>query len=845
MAGGKLNLGTLAYLLELDDDPFDKALKGSEAKAQKAGSGMTKGLTLPLVAVGAAAAKLSLDFESTFSQMQGLAGVTADEVDGLKKSVLGLAGETGKAPQELAEALYFIRSAGVTGAAAMEALEYSAKGAAAGLGSTVEVADAITSAMNAYGTEVLSAAEATDVLVNAAREGKAEPAELAKQFGRLLPVAAELGISFNDVGAGLAFLSRTSGDAALSATGLGAIMNKLLKPSQQGAELLAEYGMSAETVRKSIAEKGLLGTLTDLRARLEDSGFQILLEDSQAITAGLALTKNMGEDAKGVFDSLADSTGATDDAFGKFAETAGFKNAQAFSQMQAALIGIGDVLVPLMGDVAAFAARFLGAFNDLPDPVKTLVVAFGALLAALGPIISVASNVNKAISAVSGMFDKLATGAYSATGAISKMGPILATAGFVGAAVGVGMLAGELTKARVNAQEFATALATANDEQLKQAENMIRALDNFGQLDGMMKELAGTNQAGAVRMLEVAEAAGLSAERIDELRGIVESKAAADVQAAKDQDVNTAAMESGIPIVDEASLAWQQLTEDLSAYGDRLKSLFDPMFAVQDAMAKEAEARAKLNELTASGSATAGELSAAQRDLAEALIESDAAATNLEVAFRNGDVTLDQLKRTTDGWVESGRMSQAQADAFTRSLIGATNEGRALGRELVGLSRAWPISIHADTGPARAALAALISRVENSSATMMIAAKTAMPAKGQSRGGWAGTGPDIFGPTGTDIIPTYLSPGEFVIPADVAKRLGGGTLAALLRGGGGAPVAAFSAGGPGGGGVTYITIPLTVNGKLTMPELNELRTIVRQAIVEGERRSTKLPLRGR
>src|SRR5690606_29051330 len=159
---------------------------------------------------------------------------SSDLVAHLKETVMGLAGETGRAPQELAEALYFVRSSGIEGAVALEVLERSAVAAAAGLGDTGAIADAVTSAINAYGAEVITAAEATDVLVATAREGKAEPAELASQMGRLLPVASELEISFSDVGAGLAALSNTGNDAAASATRLGDIMAKLLRPSQQG-----------------------------------------------------------------------------------------------------------------------------------------------------------------------------------------------------------------------------------------------------------------------------------------------------------------------------------------------------------------------------------------------------------------------------------------------------------------------------------------------------------------------------------------------------------------------------------------------------------------------------------
>src|SRR5215204_864716 len=83
---------------------------------QKVGRGMSVGLTVPIVAAGGAAVKMAGDFNASFTRMTSLANVSASEIDGLQESVKGLAGETGRAPNELAEALYFLRSSGLDSA---------------------------------------------------------------------------------------------------------------------------------------------------------------------------------------------------------------------------------------------------------------------------------------------------------------------------------------------------------------------------------------------------------------------------------------------------------------------------------------------------------------------------------------------------------------------------------------------------------------------------------------------------------------------------------------------------------------------------------------------------------
>src|SRR5260370_1303885 len=107
-------------------------------------------LAVGALAVGAISVKMASDFDTSMTKVAALTGASRKEMDYLTKSVLDLAPAVGKSPRELADALYFVESAGFHGRAAMDILTVSSKASAAGLGDTKVVADAVTSAMNAY-----------------------------------------------------------------------------------------------------------------------------------------------------------------------------------------------------------------------------------------------------------------------------------------------------------------------------------------------------------------------------------------------------------------------------------------------------------------------------------------------------------------------------------------------------------------------------------------------------------------------------------------------------------------------------------------------------------------------
>jgi len=673
------------------------------------GAELTKSVTLPIVAVGAAAVKMATDFDATFAQMQGLAGVTADEVDGLKESVLGLAGETGRAPQELAEALYFIRSSGIEGQRALEALEVSAKAAASGLGSTEVVADAVTSAMNAYATSGMTAARATDVLVATAREGKAEPAELAAQMGRLLPVAAELGISFEDVGASIATLSLNGNDAATSSTQLGNVMSKLLKPSQQGAAALEAVGLSVEDLQTMIAERGLLGTLEELKAQLGEAGFTRFLEDQQAVQGGLALLGGDLDATRERFEALGDSAGASADAFDK--TDSGARDMQkAWAEVQAAMIEVGGIIAPMAADLARIVGSLAKAFGDLPGPVQSSVVGLLGLAAAAGPVLWVVGKLMTTWGQLLPLIGKLSGPLGTATGALDK-----ATASGVGFTSGLQKLPAAARLAAGGLAALGTVLAGLeifNTLRVGRVADELKGLTEGIDLDSLEGTREALNQyreeldelesrEGRGRLFSVGGANVFATngdadrqERIDQLRTNIEELEASE-ESLEGQERETAAAFAGTTgamtdLTDQTTLA----INAVSAYSDALRAQFDPLFGMLDAMHANAEAQAAvteaqtgLNDAIAEFGATSPEAAAAQAALTEAqrqaagsALDVTGATASLNAAIAANPALLQSSKDQLSTWVAQGLLSADTAAAMGAQFDATAAQATALGQ---------------------------------------------------------------------------------------------------------------------------------------------------------------------
>lgn len=355
------------------------------------GTKMTVGITLPLAGVAAAATNAAMSFETSMTKIIGLVGIASDEVGRMGDEVLAMSGAVGKSPDELAAGLFVVTSAGLRGSEAMAVLGNSARAGAAGLGETNDIARAVAGALSAYGSEVLSASDATDAIVATARAGNFETSQFAAAIGRVLPFAQQAGASFQEMGGAVALLTRVNGDAAQSVTQIQALFRAFVVPTEEAKTALQEMGLSAQDLRDSIAEKGLPATLEMLDRALGGNREQLgrLLGSSEAASAAFQILEADAATIAETFGGVRNSAGMTAEAFGAVAGTTQFQINQAMAELKATLIDLGNQFLPIVKSVMDFAKAHLSAFNSLPGPVKSFITVMAGIVAVLGPLLLV------------------------------------------------------------------------------------------------------------------------------------------------------------------------------------------------------------------------------------------------------------------------------------------------------------------------------------------------------------------------------------------------------------------------------------------------------------------------
>lgn len=368
---------------------------------KRTGRNMTRSLTMPILALGGASVKLATDFQTSMTKISTLVGASAKDLKEYEAGIMSLSERVGVSAAQLADGLFFITSAGFQGKEGLDALEVSAKAAAMGMGEMSSIANALTSIMTAYEKENMTSAKAGDLLHETLKQGKFEAAQFMDKLGAVIPIAAAAGVSFEELGAASATMSKLSGDAAVTLTSMKSMIMALLKPTKQQTDILDKLGISTEELGKMTSES-LLGTLQFLHSNLKDNNEELLkmFGGSKSVVGMLSTIGLQSETYTEVLDGMHNSLGNVNEGFNTLSGTAGFKFNQTLVKLQNVGIKIGNILLPVVLELADAFMRLLDDFKNLSPEAQNLAVAATLLAGALGPLLVIMGSLVTIVTAL-------------------------------------------------------------------------------------------------------------------------------------------------------------------------------------------------------------------------------------------------------------------------------------------------------------------------------------------------------------------------------------------------------------------------------------------------------------
>ncbi len=348
--------------------------------------------------IGVKAVQAAADFQQGLNRLVTGAGDVTDNMGRMGQSILGISVGTGVLSGQLLPAMYQIISAGQRGAQAQDTLRVAAQGSVAEQAKIVDVARAISGAMTDYGTSQYNATQFMNGYTRATQLGKLTLEQLSTSMGPLMPLAKNLGISFNDVAGAMSTMTNANIPANVAATSLRFLMQSLENPTHKAKDAMAAMGLNSiavgnelktslpgalDMIYKAALKAGPEGSVPFNRAMSDMIGGQRSLQSMLALTGSHFTT--FASDSKAVSNAMNASKTAVlgwDTAQTNF----NVKMDQARAAVAALMISIGQQLLPVITQIAGQITPVISRFaqwvvstNAIGNAVKAVTPFFATM----------------------------------------------------------------------------------------------------------------------------------------------------------------------------------------------------------------------------------------------------------------------------------------------------------------------------------------------------------------------------------------------------------------------------------------------------------------------------------
>lgn len=394
-------IADLIVKLGFDGKEFGKGLDESTSKLEKTskkvgsiGKGMTAGVTVPAVAIGAALLKVGSDADSMADTIAASTGATGDELNGLVDSATNVfksipttmetastalaqvnvaTGQTGKGLEDLTASE--IRLAEVTGT---------------DLNTTIESTTGIFKNWNVAAEDQTGV---LDDLLIASQETGVPIEKLSNTVQKFGPTLRQMGLGLDESIAFVASLGKAGLDTNKTMSAITKTMGDFAKagkdPQVEMSKLLASIAQAPDQMTATQIAVDALGS---------KAGPGL----AEALFNGTLSVEELTNTLQTSDQTVLSMAGSTDDAAQQFQV---LKN-----QVIAAAIPLGTMLFQALNDLMPTFAMLIGwlakgiaFFTNLPAPVQKVIFIIGAIAAVIGPVLMAVAPLIPLFSALAGI----------------------------------------------------------------------------------------------------------------------------------------------------------------------------------------------------------------------------------------------------------------------------------------------------------------------------------------------------------------------------------------------------------------------------------------------------------
>ncbi len=421
MAG---TIATLLVRLGVDFADFEKKIGQAERtfaktgrKLESIGASLTKGLTLPLVAVGGVAVAAALKIDDAMDTIRTTTGKTGQDFEALGESFRSVLGTVPSSVEDVATAIGTLSVR--TGATGERLEDLSRQMLNLARLTKSDVGPLIESTSKIFGDWRVSTekqSEALDFLFKTSQQTGISVGTLSETLTQFGAPLRDLGFSLEEAATLLGKFEKEGVNTEAVLAGMRTGLGKLAKAGEE----------PAETFKRLIKTIGEMSSKSDAgKLAIEAFGIKAGPQLASAIQNGRFAIDDLLKSIKDSPETINKAAKATDGFAEQFLVLKN-KVLLALEPVGVQLLSVLESVMPLILNAARFLGNMAEQFSKLPGPVKLVAGAFLGLVAAIGPVTFGLGQLLLSGSALLKFLPVLKTSWVGMTGALATAGPFIA-----------------------------------------------------------------------------------------------------------------------------------------------------------------------------------------------------------------------------------------------------------------------------------------------------------------------------------------------------------------------------------------------------------------------------------
>lgn len=394
------------------------SLEKTGATLQKVGLGMAA-VGGVITAGMVSAINTFRDFEYAMKNVQVVSGATGEELKKLTDFAREMGTTTQFSAKEVAEAQYYLASAGLKTEEIMSTLGNVLNLAAGTQSDLARTSEMVTATLSQFNLTAEESSRVADVFMKAISNSQATMDKLAYSMRYVGPVANSLGITLEETTAYLMALYNAGFKGEQAGTILRGAFSRLLDVSGEAAETLKQLGLSVEDVNpKMHSFKDILDKLANAGA----STSEIIKIFGMEAGPGVAALMSIGRDEIAKYQEALEGAGGTAERAAKEQiNTLQGSLAILKSAFQELQLSLAETVIPIVSDFVKKLTGLVNWFNQLPEPIKKVIGQFtlfggvgltvaGTLTMITGTLMKLGAQFPILLSAASSTFKGISAG---------------------------------------------------------------------------------------------------------------------------------------------------------------------------------------------------------------------------------------------------------------------------------------------------------------------------------------------------------------------------------------------------------------------------------------------------